>query len=98
MNFIIWTCGLPLRWYLKLAKVFLTSKSNILKGELNIVSKNNILKREDKLKSAPITLDAKLPILINRNQDLAKLIVWDVHLKSKYVGCKQALTEIRQKF
>ena len=25
MNLIIWTCGLRLRWHLKLAKVFLTS-------------------------------------------------------------------------
>ena len=56
------------------------SKFNILKREMNIVSKNNILKCEGRLKNAPITPDAKLPILINRNHYLAKLIVWDVHL------------------
>ena len=74
------------------------SKFNILKRELNIVSKNNILKCEGRLKNAPITPDAKLPILINRNHYLAKLIVWDFHLNLKHAGCKQVLTEIRQKF
>ena len=74
------------------------SKFNILKRELNIVSKNNILKCEGRLKNAPITPDGKLPVLINRNHYLAKLIVWDFHLNLKHAGCKQALTEIRQKF
>ena len=49
------------------------SKFNILKRELNIVSKNNILKCEGILKYAPITPDAKLPILINRNHYLRYL-------------------------
>ena len=62
------------------------------------MSKNNILKCEGRLKNAPTTPDAKLPILINRNYYLAKLIVCDVHLKLKHVGCKQVLTETRQKF
>ena len=49
------------------------SKFYILKRELNIVSKNNILKCEARLKNAPITPDATLPILINRSHYLAKL-------------------------
>ena len=57
------------------------SKFNILKRELNIVSKSNILKGERRLKNATVTPDAKLSILINRNHYLAKLIVLDVHLK-----------------
>ena len=69
-----------------------------MKRELNIVSKNDTLNCQDRLKNAPVTPDAKLPILINRNHYLAKLIVWDVHLKLKHAGCKQVLTEIRQKF
>ena len=73
-------------------------KFNILKRKLNIVSKNNILKCESRLKNAPITPDAKLPILTNHHHYLAKLTVWDVHLKLKHAGCEQNLTEIRQKF
>ena len=69
-----------------------------MKRELNILSKNNILKCEGRLKIAPITPDAKLPILMNRNHYLDKLILWDVHLKLKQAGCKQVLIEIRQKF
>ena len=69
-----------------------------MKRELNIISKNNILKCESRLKIAPIKPDAKLPILMNHNHYLAKLIVWDVHLKLKRAGCKKVLTEIRQKF
>ena len=69
-----------------------------MKRELNIVSQNSNLKCEGRLKNAPITPDAKLPILMNRNHYLAKLIVWDIHLKLKHAGCKQVLTEIRQKF
>ena len=49
------------------------SKFNILKRKLNIVSKNNILKCEARLKNAPITPDVTLPILINRSHYLAKL-------------------------
>ena len=45
-----------------------------------------------------ITPDAKLPIVINRNHYLVKLIVSNVHLKLKRAGCKQILIEIRQKF
>ena len=74
------------------------SKFNTLKRELNIVSKNDILNCQGRLKNAPVTPDAKLRILINRNHYLAKLIVWAVHLKLKHAGCKQVLTEIRQKF
>ena len=57
-----------------------------------------MLKCEGRPKNAPITPDAKLPILIIRSHYLAKLIVWDVHLNLKHAGCKQVLTEIRQKF
>ena len=74
------------------------SNFNILKRALNIASKNNILQCEGRLKNATITPDAKLPILIHRNHYLAKLIVWDVHLKLKHTVCKQVLAEIRQKF
>ena len=74
------------------------SKFNILKRELNIASKNSVLKCEGRLKNAPITPNSKLPILINRHHYLAKLIIWDVHLKLKHVGCTQVLTQIRQKF
>ena len=65
-----------------------------MEKELNIISQNNILKCEGRLKNAPITTDAKLPILINCNHYLAKLMVWDVRLKLKQAGCKQVSTEI----
>ena len=64
-------------------------KFKILKRELNIISQKNIWKCECRLKNAPITNYAKLPILINRNHYLAKLIMWDVHLKLKRAACKQ---------
>ena len=74
------------------------SKFKVLKNKFNIIRQNNILKCEDRLKTAPITTDAKLPKFVNCNPYLAELIVWDVHLKLKHTGCKEALTEIRQKF
>ena len=49
------------------------SKFDILKRGLKIVSKNNILRCEGRIKNVPITPIAKLPILINRNHYLAKL-------------------------
>ena len=45
-----------------------------IKKGLKILSKNNILRCQGRLKNAPITPITKLPILINRNYYLAKLL------------------------
>ena len=59
---------------------------------------NELLSCVGRLSKAPLPYDTRQPYLINLEHDLAKLVVWDVHERLKYISVKQVLTECRRKY
>ena len=87
------------KWIKENQKSFDKNKLNKLNKELKIFcDENGLLRCEGRLKNAPLPLEAKRPILINSEHDLAKLIVNYIHTKHKHISIKQTLTELRQNY
>ena len=55
---------------------------------------NELLQRVGQLSNAPLPYDTRKPHSINRQHQLAKLIVWDIHEQLKHIPVKQILTEL----
>ena len=70
-----------------------------LKVNLNLEEDSDgIIRSFSRLKNAKIPFDTKAPVMLDRNQKLADLLVLYYHLKVLHRGVKQTLTELRSKY
>ena len=76
------------------------SRENEVKfRNLNVkLDDENIFCCEGRLQFAPISKEAKSPILLNEKHPLTKLIIIDIHRSNKHISVKYTLNEFRQRY
>ena len=69
-----------------------------LQRELNLQEVNGIIRCKGRLGNAPISYDAKFPILLPRNNPLSTLVVKHAHARVLHNGPKETINELRKRF
>jgi hypothetical protein len=67
-------------------------------GNIPLILKEGLICCQGRFKYAPISEEAKEPILLAKQSAFTKLKIKEVHKELKHAGCAHTLSEIRQRF
>ena len=69
-----------------------------LKKELNLQVEDEIFRCKGRLKNAPLSYDARFPILLPKNNAFSDLIIKLCHQNVLHNGMKETINELRNRF